>query len=32
LESSIELGVDNTDDIKIVQSADALAAGIVGDK
>ena len=32
LESSIDLGVDNTDDIKIVQSANALCAGIVGDK
>ena len=32
LESSLDLGVDNTDDIKIVQSANALCAGIVGDK
>lgn len=32
LESSIEFGVDDPDDIKIVQSAKARAAGIVGDR
>ena len=32
LQSSIEFGVENVDDIKIIQSADAKAAGIVGDK
>lgn len=32
LESSIEFGVDDTDDIKIVQNASAKAAGIVGDR
>lgn len=32
LDSSLELGVDSVDDIKIIQDSEALCAGIVGDK
>lgn len=32
LDSNIEFGVDNVDDIKIIQNCRAKAAGIVGDK
>lgn len=32
LESNIEFGVDNVDDIKIIQSTNARCAGIVGNK